>query len=51
VTIEPEGAALAAVKILAVENRDLEKVIREYQDAKKREVEQADAAVKKLKQC
>jgi 5-(carboxyamino)imidazole ribonucleotide mutase len=51
VTIEPEGAALAAVKILAVENRDFEKAIGEYQDAKKREVEQADAAVKKLKQC
>jgi 5-(carboxyamino)imidazole ribonucleotide mutase len=50
-TIEPEGAALAAAKILAFENRDFEKAIGEYQDAKKREIEQADVAVKKLKQC
>jgi 5-(carboxyamino)imidazole ribonucleotide mutase len=49
VTIEPEGAALAAAKILAVEDRELERLIREYQDAKKKEIEQADVAVKKLK--
>jgi 5-(carboxyamino)imidazole ribonucleotide mutase len=49
VTIEPEGAALAAAKILAFENRDLAETIGEYQDAKKREIEQADMAVKKLK--
>lgn len=49
VTIEPEGAALAAAKILAVEDRELERMIREYQDAKKKEIEQADVAVKKLK--
>jgi 5-(carboxyamino)imidazole ribonucleotide mutase len=49
VTIEPEGAALAAAKILAVEDRELERMIREYQDAKKKEIEQADMAVKKLK--
>ncbi|MCJ7767253.1 AIR carboxylase family protein [Candidatus Bathyarchaeota archaeon] len=49
VTIEPESAALAAAKILAVENPELEKTIKEYRDAKKREIEQADAAVKKLK--
>ena len=51
VTLEPEGAALAAAKILALENRDFEKTIGEYQHAKKREIEQADVAVKKLKQC
>jgi 5-(carboxyamino)imidazole ribonucleotide mutase len=49
VTIEPEGAALAAAKIFAVEDRALEKSVREYQQAKKREVEKADQAVKKLK--
>jgi 5-(carboxyamino)imidazole ribonucleotide mutase len=49
VTIEPEGAALAAAKILAFEDRDLAETIGEYQDAKKREIEQADMAVKKLK--
>jgi 5-(carboxyamino)imidazole ribonucleotide mutase len=51
VTIEPEGAAVAAAKILAFEDRQLEKTIGEYQNAKKREIEQADLTVKKLKQC
>jgi 5-(carboxyamino)imidazole ribonucleotide mutase len=49
VTIEPEGAALAAAKILAVEDKELEKRIEEYQQAKKREIEKADESVKKLK--
>jgi 5-(carboxyamino)imidazole ribonucleotide mutase len=49
VTIEPEGAAVAAAKILAVEDRALEKKVREYQNAKKREIEKADESVKKLK--
>jgi 5-(carboxyamino)imidazole ribonucleotide mutase len=49
VTIEPEGAALAAAKILALEDRELERMIRDYQDTKKKEIEQADLAVKKLK--
>jgi 5-(carboxyamino)imidazole ribonucleotide mutase len=48
VTIEPEGAAVAAAKILAVEDRALEKKVREYQNAKKREIEKADESVKKL---
>jgi 5-(carboxyamino)imidazole ribonucleotide mutase len=49
VTIEPEGAALAAAKIFAVENRALEKSVREYQQAKKKEIEKADQTVKNLK--
>ena len=47
VTIEPEGAAVAAAKILAVEDHALEKKVREYQNAKKREIEKADDSVKK----
>lgn len=49
VTIEPEGAALAAAKILAVEDRELEKRVKEYQTAKKKEIEKADETIKKLK--
>jgi 5-(carboxyamino)imidazole ribonucleotide mutase len=49
VTVEPEGAAVAAAKILAVEDRELERIIRDYQDMKRKEVEQADVDVKKLK--
>jgi len=49
VTLEPEGAAIAAAKILAVEDQQLEKRVEAYQLAKKREVEEADENVKKLK--
>jgi 5-(carboxyamino)imidazole ribonucleotide mutase len=49
VTIEPEGAALAAAKILAVEDKDLEKCIVEYQQGKKTEIERADGSIRKLK--
>jgi len=49
VTIEPEGAAIAAAKIFAIENQELAKRVREYQLAKKREIEKADESVKKLK--
>jgi len=48
VTIEPEAAAVAAAKILAFEDRALEKKVREYQNTKKREIEKADDSVKKL---
>jgi 5-(carboxyamino)imidazole ribonucleotide mutase len=46
--IEPEGAALAASKILAMEDGSLEKRIEQYQEAKKRTIEEADSSVKKL---
>jgi 5-(carboxyamino)imidazole ribonucleotide mutase len=49
VTLEPEGAAIAAAKILAVEDQQLEKRVKAYQLAKKREVEDADEKVRKLK--
>lgn len=49
ITIEPEGAAIAAAKIFAVDDKALEKRIREYQQMKKGEVEKADASIKRLK--
>ena len=49
VTLEPEGAALAAAKILAVDDQQLEKRVEAYQLAKRREVEEADEKVRKLK--
>jgi 5-(carboxyamino)imidazole ribonucleotide mutase len=47
--LEPEGAALAAAKILAVQDPELEKRVKEYQLAKKKEIEKSDASVRKLK--
>ncbi len=49
VTIEPEGAAIAAAKILALADKELEKRVVSYKSAKKKAVEKADDAVKKLK--
>ena len=49
VTIEPEGAAIGAAKIFATEDRALEKKVREYQNAKKKEIEKGDESVRKLK--
>ncbi len=49
VTVEPEGAAIAAAKILALEDKELEKRVKNYQLAKKKELEKANDAVKKLK--
>jgi 5-(carboxyamino)imidazole ribonucleotide mutase len=49
VTIEPEGAAVAAAKILAVEDKELEKRVKAYQLGKKREIEKANETVKNLK--
>jgi 5-(carboxyamino)imidazole ribonucleotide mutase len=48
VTIEPEGAAVAVAKIFAAEDRALEKKVREYQNAKKKEIEKADESVRKM---
>ena len=48
VTIEPEGAAIAAAKILATCDEALGKRVKEYQLAKKKDIDRADAAVKKL---
>jgi 5-(carboxyamino)imidazole ribonucleotide mutase len=49
VTIEPEGAAIAAAKIFALEDKELEKRVVYYQSAKKKAVEKANGAVKTLK--
>lgn len=49
VTLEPEGAAIAAAKIFALEDKKIAQRVREYQLAKKRAIEKADEAVKKLK--
>ena len=49
VTIEPEGAAIAAAKILALEDKELEKRVKDYQSAKKKELEEANSKLKKLK--
>lgn len=49
VTIEPEGAAIAAAKIFALEDKELEQRLKDYQAEKKRGIETADETVKKLK--
>ena len=49
VTVEPEGAAIAAAKILALEDKELEKRVKDYQSAKKKELEKANDTLKKLK--
>ena len=47
VTIEPEGAAIAAAKIFALSDKELEKRVKDYQLEKKREIEKANETVKK----
>jgi 5-(carboxyamino)imidazole ribonucleotide mutase len=49
VTIEPEGAAIIVAKIFALNDKTLEKLVKEYQVDKKKEVEKANETVKKLK--
>ncbi len=46
VTIEPEGAAIAAAKVLAIGNKILTERIKEYQMKKKEEIDAADDAIK-----
>lgn len=48
-TIEPEGAAIAAAKILALEDPKILANIRNYQEAKRKDLEKADESVKQLK--
>lgn len=45
IVLEPEQAGLAAAKILAIKNKELEQRIREYQEIKKKEIEEADKEV------
>jgi 5-(carboxyamino)imidazole ribonucleotide mutase len=49
VVTEPEAAAIAAAKILAVSDKDLEKRVKDFHNAKRREIEKADASISKLK--
>jgi 5-(carboxyamino)imidazole ribonucleotide mutase len=48
VTIEPEGAAIATAKIFALEDAKTQKLVLEYQAAKKKEIEKANESVVKL---
>jgi 5-(carboxyamino)imidazole ribonucleotide mutase len=48
-TIEPEGAAIAAAKIFGVEDKELASRVREYQRSGKVKIERADESVRKLK--
>ena len=49
VTIEPEGAAIAAAKILGLEDAGIAENVKEYQSQKRKELEKANESVKKLK--
>jgi len=49
VTIEPEAAAIAAAKMFAMEDKRLEKRVRDYQLSKKSQIDKADETVKKLR--
>ncbi|MDR1992853.1 MAG: AIR carboxylase family protein [Nitrososphaerota archaeon] len=49
VTIEPEGAAIATAKILALNDTTLLNNVTTYQNNKKQELEQANKSVKKLR--
>ncbi|MEO0255355.1 MAG: 5-(carboxyamino)imidazole ribonucleotide mutase [candidate division WOR-3 bacterium] len=44
--LEPEGAALSALKILALKDKNLEKKIKEYQEKIKNEIENSDKELK-----
>ncbi len=49
VTIEPEGAAIAAAKILAVADPALECAVKAYQAEKQRTLEKANETIKNMK--
>ena len=49
VTIEPEGAAIAAAKILALEEKTIRNLVTKHQLAKKKVLEQANKKISKLK--
>ena len=47
VVLEPKNAALAAIKILAMQNKDLKKKVAGYQNEMKRKIEEADEELNK----
>jgi 5-(carboxyamino)imidazole ribonucleotide mutase len=49
VTIEPEGAAIATAKILALQDPQLDANVKAYQEGKKKELDKANESIKKLK--
>ncbi|MGD0070392.1 MAG: AIR carboxylase family protein [Candidatus Bathyarchaeia archaeon] len=49
VTIEPEGAAIAVAKIFALDDSAMAESVKNYQAAKKKELDKANESVKKLK--
>jgi 5-(carboxyamino)imidazole ribonucleotide mutase len=49
VTIEPEGAAIAAAKILSLQDAELETNVKTHQEHKKKELDKANESVKNLK--
>jgi 5-(carboxyamino)imidazole ribonucleotide mutase len=49
VTIEPEGAAIAAAKIFALEDAEAQVSVTEYQASKRKDIEKANESVVKLK--
>jgi 5-(carboxyamino)imidazole ribonucleotide mutase len=49
VTVEPEGAAIAAAKILGLEDAEVLAKVKDYQNIKKAELEKANESIKKLK--
>jgi 5-(carboxyamino)imidazole ribonucleotide mutase len=48
VTIEPEGAAIATAKILALQDTEIEGNIKNYQEGKRKEIDRSDESVKIL---
>lgn len=48
VTIEPEGAAIAAAKIFALKDGAVAENVKNYKEAKKEELEKANESVKRL---
>ncbi|MCW3998152.1 MAG: AIR carboxylase family protein [Candidatus Bathyarchaeota archaeon] len=48
VTIEPEGAAIAAAKIFALEDETIRNLVNEYQFSKKKILAQANEKIRKL---
>jgi len=44
--LEPESAAIAAIKILAIKDKKLKEKLKEYQQKKKKEIEDADRDIR-----
>jgi 5-(carboxyamino)imidazole ribonucleotide mutase len=49
VTIEPEGSAIASAKILAIDDKQLEKRVKAYKANRRKEIEKANETIKNMK--